>query len=59
MATPNGRPVDLDEVAQLVEQLERELARTKEELRKAHIILDVQGKVSKLLGIDLESEKNA
>ena len=29
MATPNGRPVDLDEVAQLVEQLERDLARAR------------------------------
>ena len=29
MATPNGRPVDLDEVAQLVEQLERDLERAR------------------------------
>ena len=42
-----------------VAQLERELARTREELRKARIILDVQGKVSKLLGIDLASGKDS
>ena len=29
MATPHGRTVDLDEVAQLVEQLERDLARAR------------------------------
>ena len=29
MGTPNGRTVDLDEVAQLVEQLERDLARAR------------------------------
>lgn len=42
-----------------VAELERELARTREELRKARIILDVQGKVSKLLGIDLANEKDS
>ena len=29
MAPPSGRPVDLDEVAHLVEQLERDLARAR------------------------------
>jgi glycine cleavage system regulatory protein len=29
MTTPTGRPVDLDAVAQLVEQLERDLARAR------------------------------
>lgn len=29
MAPPSGRPVDLDEVAQLIEQLERDLARAR------------------------------
>jgi transposase-like protein len=32
-------------------QLERELARAQEELRKAHIIIEVQKKVSEMLGI--------
>jgi cell shape-determining protein MreC len=31
--------------------VERENARLREELRKAHIIIDVQKKVSRLLGI--------
>lgn len=44
---------------QRVRQLERELAKAQEDLRKAHIILDVQEKVSKLLGIDLKSEKDS
>jgi len=42
-----------------VKQLERELAGTQEKLRKAELILDVQGKVSQLLGIDLESGKDS
>lgn len=44
---------------QRVRQLERELAKAQEDLRRAHIILDVQEKVSKLLGIDLKSEKDS
>ena len=40
-------------------QLKRELARTKEELRKAHLILDVQGKVAELLGFSLEDGRDS
>ena len=42
-----------------VKQLEAEVARLEGELRKAHTILDVQGKVAGLLGIDLKSEKDS
>ena len=38
---------------------ERENARLKDELRKAQLIIDVQGKVAALLGIPLEGEKNS
>jgi transposase-like protein len=38
-----------------VRQLEAEVARLEEELRKAHTILDVQEKVAGLLGFSLES----
>jgi transposase-like protein len=40
--------------AKAIAKLERQLARTKEELRKAHLILDVQGKVAELLGFSLK-----
>ncbi|MCB1033609.1 MAG: IS3 family transposase, partial [Acidobacteria bacterium] len=42
-----------------VAQLERQLAMTQEKLRKAELILEVQGKVSELLGIDLKSGKDS
>ena len=37
--------------ARKVRKLERENARLREELRKARIIIDVQGKVAGLLGV--------
>ena len=42
-----------------ISKLERELAKTQEELRKAHLILEVQGKVAGLLGIDLQGGKDS
>lgn len=42
-----------------VRQLEAELARTQEELRKANLILDMQGKVAGLLGFSLKDGKNS
>lgn len=42
-----------------VRQLEAEVARLEEELRKAHTILDVQEKVAGLLGFSLESGKDS
>ena len=38
--------------AKKVRKLERENARLREELRKAHIVIEVQGKVSGLLGVE-------
>ena len=42
-----------------VQRLERKVTRLEEELRKAHLILDVQGKVAGLLGLDFGTEKSS
>ena len=39
--------------------LERRNARLEDELRKAHLIIDVQGKVAGLLGISLDDGTNS
>ncbi len=55
-----GRKADPDSALRKENlRLERENARLKEDLRKANLILDVQGKVSRLLEIDLDAEKNS
>lgn len=55
-----GRKADPNRAARKrITQLERELARTQEELRKARLILDVQGKVAGLLGLNFDNEKNS
>ena len=48
-----------DPVAKKVERLEKELARTREQLRKAELIIEVQGKVAGLLGFSLDDERNS
>ncbi len=53
------KPKPVDARDKRISKLERELARTQEELRKAHLILEVQGKVAGLLGIDLSSGKDS
>ena len=40
-------------------KLEREVVRLGNELRKAHLIIDVQGKVAGLLGLSLEDGTNS
>ena len=42
-----------------VRKLERQNARLENELRKAHLIIDVQGKVAGLLGISLDDGTNS
>ncbi len=55
-----GRKVNPNRAAEKrIAQLERELARSQEALRKAHLILDVQGKVAGLLGLNFNHEKNS
>ncbi len=54
-----GRKADPNRAAhKRIAQLERELARAQEALRKAHLILEVQGKVAGLLGFNLKDGKN-
>ena len=45
------RPSGGKREAKKVQKLEREVARLREDLRKARIIIDVQGKVAGLLGV--------
>ena len=45
--------------ARKVRKLERENARLREELRKARIVIDVQGKVAGLLGLSLGDGKRS
>jgi transposase-like protein len=49
-AKKRGPKVRRDPQARRIEQLEREVERLREELRKAHVIIDVQKKVARLLG---------
>lgn len=53
------KPKPANPLQKKVDRLERELARAQEELRKAHIIIDVQGKVAGLLGVTPEDGKNS
>ena len=45
--------------ARKVRKLEREIARLREELRKARIVIEVQGKVAGLLGVSLGDGKSS
>ena len=54
---PKGKPVN--PLARKVEKLERKNSRLEEELRKAHVILDVQGKVAGLLGLSFDDGKTS
>ena len=42
-----------------VQKLERKCARLEKELHKAHLIIDVQGKVAGLLGLSLKDGTNS
>ena len=53
------RPSDGKREARKVRKLERENARLREELRKARLIIDVQGKVAGLLGESPGDEKRS
>lgn len=54
---PRKRP--RNPLAKRVSELERENVRLREKLRKAELIIDVQGKVAGLLGLNLDSEKTS
>jgi len=54
-----GRKLRRDPHAERIGQLEREIGRLREELRKAHVIIDVQKKVARLLdGVAENEEQN-
>ncbi len=53
-ASPKRNPLE-----EKVRKLERERARLEKKLEKAHLIIDVQGKVAGLLGLSLEDGTNS
>ena len=55
-----GRKLRRDPQAERIAHLEREIGRLREELRKAHVIIDVQKKVARLLdGVAAESAEQS
>ncbi len=59
LSKKRGRKPERNPLEEKVRKLERRNARLEEELRKAHLIIDVQGKVAGLLGLSLEDETNS
>jgi len=55
-ARKRGRKLQRSPEAKRIEQLENELKRLREELRQAHLIIDVQKKVARLLGNPIEDD---
>ena len=53
------KPKQADPSAKQVARLERENAKLREELRKAELIIEVQGKVAGLLGFSLDDGKDS
>ena len=59
LSKKRGRKPERNPLDEKVRKLERQNARLENELRKAHLIIDVQGKVAGLLGISLDDGKNS
>ena len=59
LSKKRGRKSERNPLDEKVRTLERQNARLENELRKAHLIIDVQGKVAELLGISFEDEPNS
>ena len=59
LSKKRGRRAERNPLEEKVRKLEREKARLEHELHKAHLIIDVQGKVAGLLGLSLEDGKNS
>ena len=60
LSKKRGRPKkDPNPLAPRVRQLERELAKTQEKLRRAELVIEVQGKVAGLLGLTLSDGKSS
>ena len=54
---PKSRPAGEKRLARALAKAERENARLRDDLRKAHLVIDVQGKVAGLLGLSFDGEK--
>ena len=59
LSKKRGRKPERNALDEKVRKLERQNARLENELRKAHLIIDVQGKVAGLLGISFEDGTNS
>ena len=59
LSKKRGRTSERNPLEEKVRKLEREKARLEKELHKAHLIIDVQGKVAGLLGLSLEDGTNS
>ena len=59
LSKKRGRKPERNPLDEKVRKLERQNARLENELRKAHLIIDVQGKVAGLLGISLDDGANS
>jgi transposase len=53
------KAIERNPLAGKVQKLEREVTRLEHELHKAHLIIDVQGKVAGLLGLSLKDGTNS
>ena len=59
LSKKRGRKSEHNPLDERVRKLERQNARPENELRKAHLIIHVQGKVAELLGISFEDGPNS
>jgi transposase-like protein len=59
LSQKRGRKPERNPLADRVRKLERQNARLEEKLRKAHLIIDVQGKVARLLGSSPDEETSS
>ncbi len=59
LSKKRGRKAERNPLEEKVRKLERENARLDKELHRAHLIIDVQGKVAGLLGLSLEDGTNS
>lgn len=59
LSRKRGRTAERNPLREKVRKLEREVDRLEKKLHKAHLIIDVQGKVAGLLGLSLEDGTNS
>ena len=59
LSKKRGRKAERNPLGGKLHKLEREIVRLENELKKAHLIIDVQGKVAGLLGVSLEDGTNS